>query len=47
VETQEALAQLTALGCDEAQGYYISRPIPASDLNRWLAERPLKSLTPD
>ncbi len=27
VETAEALAALTALGCDAAQGYFISRPV--------------------
>jgi len=23
------------MGCDVAQGYYISRPIPALELTRW------------
>ena len=27
---------LTELGCDEAQGYYASRPVPSSDLVQWL-----------
>jgi diguanylate cyclase (GGDEF)-like protein/PAS domain S-box-containing protein len=35
VEDQEAMARLAALGCDVAQGYYISRPIDASELDRW------------
>lgn len=26
------------VGCDLAQGYFIARPMPASDLPRWLAE---------
>jgi len=39
VETEEVLKRLVALGCDEAQGYYISRPVPPEELNRWLAER--------
>jgi EAL domain-containing protein (putative c-di-GMP-specific phosphodiesterase class I) len=30
VETQEELAFLKAHQCDEAQGYYFSRPVPAS-----------------
>ncbi|TAK06425.1 MAG: EAL domain-containing protein [Candidatus Manganitrophaceae bacterium] len=38
VETREALDYLTALGCDAAQGYYISRPLPAEESMRWLAE---------
>lgn len=30
VETEECLAFLTSIGCDMAQGYLISRPIPAA-----------------
>jgi hypothetical protein len=30
---------LRALGCDEAQGFYVSRPQPAEDLTVWLTER--------
>jgi diguanylate cyclase (GGDEF)-like protein len=36
VETAEAWRQLAALGCDIAQGYYLSRPVSASDLASWL-----------
>jgi EAL domain-containing protein (putative c-di-GMP-specific phosphodiesterase class I) len=32
VETEEALRELASLDCDGAQGYYISRPKPASEL---------------
>lgn len=35
VENQETWDQLTALGCDAAQGYYMSRPIPATELPNW------------
>jgi diguanylate cyclase (GGDEF)-like protein len=38
VETEEQLAYLTAEGCTEVQGYLISRPIPARDVSRVLAE---------
>jgi len=31
VETKEQLSILRELGCDEHQGYYYSRPLPASD----------------
>ncbi len=40
VETAEALARLTELGCDVAQGYYLSRPLPAEALERWLRTYP-------
>jgi len=32
VETQKSLDTLSQLGCDYAQGYFISRPIPASEI---------------
>jgi len=27
------------LGCEMAQGYHLSAPLPAADLGRWLLER--------
>jgi EAL domain-containing protein (putative c-di-GMP-specific phosphodiesterase class I) len=39
VEDQTSWHLLEILGCDIAQGYYLSRPIPAQDLKRWLEER--------
>ena len=41
VETEAALAQLVLLGCDEAQGYYLSRPLSAQDLAVWFKDRVL------
>lgn len=38
VENQAAWDCLIQLGCDAAQGYYISRPISASDFTVWLKE---------
>ncbi len=32
VETKAQFAALASLGCDQAQGYLISRPVPASDI---------------
>ena len=36
VEDEATMDLLTEYECDEAQGYYFSRPIPAADLTRWL-----------
>ena len=36
VETKDAYDALVAMGCDAAQGYYLSRPLPAADLEQWL-----------
>lgn len=36
VEDEETLATLTEFGCDIAQGYYFSRPLPADQLDGWL-----------
>ena len=38
VETAETLATLTSVGCDEAQGYLIARPMPAERVLSWLTE---------
>ena len=40
VESQEVWERLLTLGCDQAQGYYMSRPLPAADLNQWLNKLP-------
>jgi len=36
VETQEHLDFLRNLGCDQIQGYFFSRPVPASDMREML-----------
>jgi diguanylate cyclase len=41
VESESALNELRDLGCDFAQGFHLSRPLPADELERWLRERPL------
>ncbi len=37
VETQEVLANLASTGCDIAQGYLFTRPMPAEQLAPWLS----------
>ena len=37
VEAADVWRQLELLGCDYAQGYYRSRPMPAEELPRWLS----------
>ncbi len=40
VETRLQLTELTRLGCDLAQGYYFSRPVPAEQITRMLDGAP-------
>jgi len=40
VETVEAKEMLKEYGCDEAQGYYFSRPVPTSDITRFFNASP-------
>ncbi|WP_203580222.1 EAL domain-containing protein [Microbacterium hibisci] len=37
IETAEQLAKVTRLGCDRAQGYLLSRPVPRGDMARLAA----------
>lgn len=39
VENEVAYDELTRLGCDQAQGYFVSRPVPAAELEHWLNAR--------
>jgi hypothetical protein len=38
VENADTWDRLVALGCDAGQGYYMSRPLPAPEITRWLSE---------
>jgi EAL domain-containing protein (putative c-di-GMP-specific phosphodiesterase class I) len=38
VEEQSAYKLLSDLGCDIAQGYMISRPLPAAEFEKWHAQ---------
>lgn len=39
VETDAELEVVKALHCDEVQGYYYCRPMPASEITQWLSNR--------
>jgi diguanylate cyclase (GGDEF)-like protein len=39
VEDEATWRELSAMGCDRAQGWWLSRPLPAGELTPWLAER--------
>lgn len=45
VEDIECLNMLTALGCDAAQGYYISRPIESDAFLLWFSQRQASSVS--
>ena len=38
VETEAIWNQLTTLGCDLAQGYYLNRPVPPEEFEVWLRD---------
>jgi EAL domain-containing protein (putative c-di-GMP-specific phosphodiesterase class I) len=40
VESKKILDALADLECDIAQGYYFSKPLPASALRQWLTTVP-------
>ncbi len=43
VETEEVWDLLEDLGCDSAQGWYVSRPLPAERATEWLLRHPSRS----
>jgi EAL domain-containing protein (putative c-di-GMP-specific phosphodiesterase class I) len=40
VETTQQLDELRVLGCESAQGYLFSRPVPANEMARMLEQDP-------
>ena len=40
VEDEGVLSRLAGLGCDIAQGYHISRPLPSRRFERWMSTIP-------
>jgi diguanylate cyclase (GGDEF)-like protein len=47
VEEESALDQLGMMGCDAAQGYFISRPLSESRLEAWLQAHTTRSTGPN
>jgi len=44
VESADAKDLLRSYGCDEAQGYLFSRPIPAEQFMAWLARQNVRRI---
>jgi diguanylate cyclase len=38
VESKEIMAKLREFGCDVAQGYFFSRPVPVQSFNQWMSD---------
>ena len=47
VETSEALVMLREMGCDLAQGYWLSRPLPGPQALEWLIRHSRTKAAPD
>jgi diguanylate cyclase (GGDEF)-like protein len=43
VENEATWHDLAQLQCDQAQGYFLTRPLPPADLTTWLKKHPLKT----
>jgi EAL domain-containing protein (putative c-di-GMP-specific phosphodiesterase class I) len=39
VENEQVLELLAEMGCDEAQGFHLARPMEWSELRRWLGRQ--------
>jgi diguanylate cyclase (GGDEF)-like protein len=46
VEDQDTMDELTRLGCNTAQGFHLSRPLPPAQFASWLAERGQRPVAP-
>jgi EAL domain-containing protein (putative c-di-GMP-specific phosphodiesterase class I) len=42
IEDGATYAMLTKLDCDEGQGYYMSKPLPAHEFEAWLSTRQIR-----
>jgi diguanylate cyclase (GGDEF)-like protein len=43
VDAEDTWHQLVEIGCEEAQGFYLSRPLPADDFTAWLIDRTVRA----
>jgi diguanylate cyclase (GGDEF)-like protein len=46
VENQASLNELARHGCDQAQGYHISRALPAAEFDHWMDQREAERTSP-
>ncbi|QHG64849.1 putative bifunctional diguanylate cyclase/phosphodiesterase [Pseudomonas putida] len=46
IETQQQYDFLRNAGCDQGQGYLLGRPMPAAELQKWVARNPLRARMP-
>lgn len=44
VETREQLERIREIGCDYVQGYFFAKPMPHTDFEEYLKERPSKAV---
>ncbi|HEY5249876.1 MAG TPA: EAL domain-containing protein [Dermatophilaceae bacterium] len=47
VQTDASYTELTRMGCDQAQGYFMPRPVPVAELDQWLRDRHTVDRSPD
>ncbi len=47
VETAETWDQLAAIGCEQAQGFYLQCALPADEFTAWIRERRMSRREPD
>ena len=47
VENRDLWDRLALLGCDVAQGYYVSAPIPSDEMAKWMTESPWGARNPE
>jgi EAL domain-containing protein (putative c-di-GMP-specific phosphodiesterase class I) len=43
VETRDQRDEVSAMGCEYAQGYFFARPMPSSSIDRLLSARPTRA----